>query len=274
MHFIRKPLELQRQNRFTQSFFLKKDMKFVIAKGYERYSDFIHSIPSGGYVAETVFCNNRNVVELVTVEGFPMVVKRFKKPNLINQVVYAWFRKDKAWRSHDNALILLEAGIDTPHPIAYIRHVSGGVYQSGWYIYEYFAGDRLDSALKRLDQDGQDKLMTAFFKFTIGLFAKDIINKDYNPGNVLVRPASGGCYHFSLVDINRMSHRPATLADEMAAFNQLNLTAEQESRWLPLYAQLRGTELAPLRHILNNRARRRLRRDRTKAVIHKILRRQ
>lgn len=74
-----------------------------------------------------VIDNKRNVIKILEVEGERFNVKSFKKPNVVNQFAYAYVRKGKAQRSFEYANTLLERGVDTPEPIAYIvyRNVFG-----------------------------------------------------------------------------------------------------------------------------------------------------
>src|SRR6187431_379834 len=64
----------------------------------------------------------RNVIKLFESEGMTMNIKSFKIPSLINKITYRYFRKSKARRSYEYAMLLLEKGIGTPQPIAYFEN--------------------------------------------------------------------------------------------------------------------------------------------------------
>jgi hypothetical protein len=64
----------------------------------------------------------RNKIKLFELEGNTINIKSFKIPNLINKIVYKYFRKSKARRSFEFATILLENKIGTPQPIAYYEN--------------------------------------------------------------------------------------------------------------------------------------------------------
>src|SRR6478736_5146940 len=64
----------------------------------------------------------RNIIKLFELEGKTINVKSFKVPNLINKIVYKYFRKSKARRSFEYATLLLENEIGTPKPIAYLEN--------------------------------------------------------------------------------------------------------------------------------------------------------
>jgi hypothetical protein len=46
-------------------------------------------------------------------------------PHLINKIVYKKFRKSKARRSYEYATLLLDKGIGTPQPIAFLENLIG-----------------------------------------------------------------------------------------------------------------------------------------------------
>ncbi|MGB1308654.1 MAG: Kdo domain containing protein, partial [Oceanihabitans sp.] len=63
----------------------------------------------------------RNSLKLFSLNNLTINVKSFRVPNVINQVVYKYFRKSKAERSFTYANKLLELKIGTPKPIAYFE---------------------------------------------------------------------------------------------------------------------------------------------------------
>lgn len=189
-------------------------MKVVIDKAYEKYRPTILGIPSEQIKPSHVFCDNRNVVYLIDVEeGEQWVVKKFKRPTLANCVIYTWFRKNKAKRSFEYAYKLLETGIDTPQPIAYIEIPRNGFFHTGYYISKYLPYERMD----RVDQ--KDPILAqSFIKYAEKLYQKGIVNYDFNPNNVLIHPGEDGKLLFSLVDINRIHFKETYWRKHLHAF--------------------------------------------------------
>src|SRR5690606_41915767 len=60
-------------------------------------------------------------------------IKSFKIPNKLNQFVYKYFRKSKARRSFEFATILLQKGIGTPAPVAFMENFNGLGLQKSFY---------------------------------------------------------------------------------------------------------------------------------------------
>ena len=66
----------------------------------------------------------RNVIKILTIDVQRYNIKEFKVPNLVNKIVYRFFRKSKAERSFLYGQRLLDLGILTPSPEAYIEYKS------------------------------------------------------------------------------------------------------------------------------------------------------
>ena len=90
-------------------------MKVHIHPHYAAYESYIRAIPSEEYEREEVYCNRRNTVERVRFGDKDFVIKKYKRPALINCLIYTWFRKSKAQRAFEYAERFL------PHRILYFR---------------------------------------------------------------------------------------------------------------------------------------------------------
>jgi hypothetical protein len=64
---------------------------------------------------------NRNIIKIFDLNSTKVNVKSFKKPHLLNSIIYKYIRKSKARRSFEYANRLLENQIGTPQPIAYFE---------------------------------------------------------------------------------------------------------------------------------------------------------
>jgi hypothetical protein len=67
----------------------------------------------------------RNKIKTFDLGEVILNVKSFRVPNLVNKIVYAFFRPSKARRSYEFANILVEKEIGTPVPIAYFENFKG-----------------------------------------------------------------------------------------------------------------------------------------------------
>ena len=141
-----------------------------------------------------------------------MIVKRFKRPNIINQIVYSFFRRSKARRSFDYSLEVQKRGFGVADPIAYIEIKHGGLLTDSYYISLYM--ERMEELREYMAvYRAEDReLRLAFARFTAQLHKAEILHVDYSPGNILVKKQAGS-YVFALVDVNRMKFKSISVVD-------------------------------------------------------------
>ena len=84
-----------------------------------------------------VIFSGRNTIKLINIDGHELVVKRFRRPDLIKKIVYTFFRKSKAYRSYHNAKEIVARGFSTPAPVEYIETKRYGLIDYCYYICEY-----------------------------------------------------------------------------------------------------------------------------------------
>lgn len=220
-------------------------MKTHIHPDYRYLEKEIKDIVYGDYVPVKVFCNRRNVVEKVTLAGKEFVVKKFKRPTFLNRIAYTLFRKTKARRAFDYALVLLEHGVRTPAPVAYIEVSCGGLFHTGYFISEYLDCPTLADLLSsNYDIETIKRLLKDFIHFTIDLHSKGILPLDYNPSNIFYIAKEDGHFDFALTDINRT--RFGKLwgnRDAMRCFEQLGVSTEHLYHFLLGYTIETGYDI-------------------------------
>jgi hypothetical protein len=163
----------------------------------------IHNFHSDGTL---LVKGNRNEIRYFESSHFNLNVKSFKIPHFINKVAYKYLRKSKAQRSFEYATILLEKGIGTPQPVAFLeKHNWLGLTNS------FYVSEQLDNELTFRDLDwyvdypDRENILRQFTKFTFDLHEKGIFFIDHSAGNTLIKKMPNGLYKFFLVDLNRMS---------------------------------------------------------------------
>lgn len=188
---------------------------------YASYRKEIEGIPqvfesSGEYV----YGGKRNLIKRLQVAGLDLNVKRYKVPSLFNKIVYTFFRKPKGKRAFIYPQRLLDAGIETPQPVAYIEERKHGLIHNSYFIslqsaYRYnfyqFGNARAEDCVG---------VIRAFVRFTARVHEAGILHHDYSPGNILFDKIDG-TYHFCLVDINRMSFGQVDIKKGCANFARL-----------------------------------------------------
>ena len=243
-------------------------MKIRIHPEFAGYKQFIKSIPEGKYTPVEVYCNLRNTVTKVEVNGKTFVIKKYKIPTLFNRFVYTWIRKSKARRSFEYADRLLSYGVETALPVAYIEERKGGLFNTGYFVSEYLPYPVLPKSIE-LEEEERKTLEQQFIEFTACLHEIKIIHKDYNPNNVFYYKVEGK-YHFALVDINRMDFGKNNLTLWMQAVNQLRMGVGESVEFVEKYARIRNLDVVKCLIVLFKNRRDRRRREKTKLIFKKI----
>nr|WP_315198789.1 Kdo domain containing protein [uncultured Flavobacterium sp.] len=148
----------------------------------------------------------RNTIKLFELEGKTINIKSFKIPNLVNKVAYKYFRKSKARRSFEYATLLLEKGIGTPEPIAYLENYNWIGLKDSYYASEHLECDLTYRELVEIpDFSDHENILRQFTQFSFHLHEKGVEFLDHSPGNTLIKKTIEGKYEFFLVDLNRMN---------------------------------------------------------------------
>lgn len=178
-------------------------MKVVIAEKYKKYSDFILNIPSRFDDEDCeILKQKRNSVRLFLNEGKAFVVKRYKRVNWIQSIIYTFFRATKAERAYDFAREMRHRGIETPHEIAYIETKEHGLFTVGYFICEESKGREVyEDVIERAEFD--HKLVDAVIDYIVFMHSKGVLHGDMNSANFLYTTDKEGNYHFEMIDTNR-----------------------------------------------------------------------
>ena len=198
--------------------FHKYRYKYKLNPEYEYLQSELINIKKVFHNSDESIHKARNELKIVDLGGVESVVKAFKVPNIINQIVYSFFRDSKAKKSYLNSLRIEQF---TPKPIAYIEYYTLGLLKKSYFISENF---KYDFTIREplLDDNFQDRqnIFKAFARFTLSLHNEGIFHNDYSPGNILIKKDENG-YIFKIVDINRMNFYKLTQVDRAKNFSKL-----------------------------------------------------
>ncbi len=178
-------------------------METIINPLYSELKDFITGIPSFFEKKGKSIYKGRNEIKTFEINGLEIAAKSFKKPHFINRIAYTFFRKSKARRSYEHALILQEKKITTPQPIAFIEEKKNGLISGSYYISTYKEYPGIMREFRHCPLSGKEDLVRAFARFTAFVHEQGVLHLDYSPGNILYEKTASG-YDFCLIDINRM----------------------------------------------------------------------
>lgn len=180
----------------------------------------------------------RNTIKVFELEGEKITIKSFKIPNLINKIVYRYFRKSKAERSFQYASILKEKGIGTPEPIGFVEDSTGITFGKSYYISKHVDYDLTYRELvSNPDDPEHEEILRAFTRFTYELHENRILFLDHSPGNTLIKKVDSG-YQFYLVDLNRMVFKELSETERFMNFSRLTPNKEMVAIMAEEYAKL------------------------------------
>ncbi|SDX25513.1 PhoP regulatory network YrbL family protein [Flavobacterium degerlachei] len=204
-------------------------IKLMFSKTVQNSKEVLNFIKEFNSDLGTVFGNgDRNIIKLFDLDGKTVNIKSFKVPHLINKVVYKNFRKSKARRSYEYATLLLEKGIGTPEPIAFLEKFNWVGLQDSYYASEHLDAELTFRELVEIpDYPDHENILRQFTRFSFDLHEKGIEFMDHSPGNTLIKKVSENQYQFFLVDLNRMNFHE-TMDFEMRMKNLSRLTPKKE----------------------------------------------
>ena len=204
-------------------------MSFEISKKFKSKEHSIQQIISSFDSSGELFGNgDRNKIKLFDLNGKIINVKSFKIPHFINKIAYKYFRKSKARRSFEYANKLIELGVGTPEPIAFVEFSSLLGLENSYYVSEHLLCDLTYRELVEVpDYPDRDNILRQFTKFSFDLHEKGIEFLDHSPGNTLIKKNANGNYDFFLVDLNRMEFHD-TMSFETRMKNLCRLTPLKE----------------------------------------------
>lgn len=210
----------------------------TINPSYEFFRDFLINIEDFFSLSTTSIHKARNELKVICHQNIDVVIKAFRVPNIINQLVYGNFRTSKAQKSYDNAQELLKLGICTPRPIGYVEFYKGFLFTKSFFVSEKYSYD-FTIREPLLDKDFEDRvsILHSFATFTYMLHTKGIYHKDYSPGNILIKKLDGH-YEFCLVDINRMEFKELDLSTKLFNFTKLWIDDEDLCVIMGKYCEL------------------------------------
>lgn len=225
---------------------LPMSKNYIIHPDYKNFEEEIVAIIASNesntdYLAKGT---RNSIKKSVLSNGKIVTTKSFKIPNVVNKIVYRFFRESKAERSFTYAQKIIDYGFLTPHPIAYFENRSILTFKDSYYLCELVEADLTYRELVT-DEDypNRDLILEQFTGFTFDLHEKGIEFLDHSPGNTLIVEIAPHIYDFYLVDLNRMKfHDEMDFDTRMKNFARLTPKKEMIEKMAATYAPLIGKE--------------------------------
>lgn len=205
-----------------------KDCKEIIINIHEHFKNSNSSVHKA-----------RNEIKVINFNGRDLVAKSFKIPNIINKIVYTFFRDSKAKKSYENSVKIIDF---VPKPIGYIEFKKFALLDESYFVSEKFDYDfTIREPLLDNTFDDKEAVFKAFAAFTLKLHENGILHLDYSPGNILIKKEQNS-YAFKVVDINRMKFKSLSLDERLKNFAKLWAKDDDLKIIIKEYAFLTGAD--------------------------------
>lgn len=182
--------------------------------------------------------DSRNTVKVFRIDDLYINIKRFKRPNFINRLVYSFFRSTKACRSFLYANKLLGYNILTPDPIAYIENSKYYLLDDSFYVCKNIDYDfDMKHVFENKELQQRDKLIKKFVLFTHKLHENGVMFFDHSTSNTIIKKVEGE-YKLFLIDLNRMKFKKMNFDDRLKNFKRLNLSDESIKKVSHFYSEI------------------------------------
>ena len=194
----------------------------LINPKYEHLREWLERLPEDFEQLGEVIYDKRNQLRVINApDGTLVNAKRYCVPHVINRVVYSLdIRQPKGLRAFTYPARLLERGIETPEPIAYIEQRQCGLLGLSYFISVQSPLGHTLYELSHATEGTYEDLAEAVGRFVAKMHDNEVLHLDLSPGNILWDKDEQG-YHFSVVDINRMRFGKVSMKDGCATLCRL-----------------------------------------------------
>ena len=203
----------------------------TIHSNFKDIEEFISSIPSLFEKGEgEVIYKGRNELRSFSYKGREFIVKSFRRPHLINRIVYGFLRPSKASRAYENALKLIELGVGTPVPVGYIDRRSNLLFDKSYLITLKSECSHVYVELFQKDFKEEEQVLREIGRVTAIMHNKGYVHKDYGRGNILFDSTPDGV-KIEMVDLNRMYFGKVYIKMGCKNFERLPCTPQMH-KWI------------------------------------------
>lgn len=181
---------------------LYRGKKLKIHPDFQPLTSFMYELPEQFDKKGEVIYQGRNILKKYDVCGYKIIVKSYKRPILINRIIYGLIRASKAERSYEYALKFLNAGIGSPVPVGFVNIRKGFLLEKSYFVSLKSKCDCQYSDLQKKHFEHKHEILEAIGRTTAIMHENGFLHKDYSAGNILFRDEIP--VPIEIIDLNRM----------------------------------------------------------------------
>ena len=211
---------------------------FLIQDNYREFKPAINKVIDNFDSKGELIKESRNTIKKINIDNLSINIKRFKSPNILNKIIYTFFRSSKANRSYNYAKKLIDNGIMSPEPIGFYDIFKFGLIHQSYYVSENIDYDYdMEFVFTNIELDSRDYIIKKFTYFTHNLHENGIMFLDHSRSNTLVKKHNDD-YKFYLIDLNRMKFKPLSIEERLKNFRRLKLNDEILEKVSGFYSEI------------------------------------
>ena len=212
--------------------------KTIIHKDFMHLQQFVENLPAKFLKEGEYLHNGRNQVKRFRVNREWIIVKKYKRPNIAQKVVYSFFKSSKAERAYNFAAKLREMSLLTPQEIAYIEIKRYLLLDESYFVSTQCSYAAVSQVME--SDEPQYEMIPALVQFLAHLHDLGVIHGDLSMNNILYRVEEGN-YEFTLIDINRTKFKESVTKEEcIKNMERLSHNKELMNMIGQEYGRLRG----------------------------------
>lgn len=218
---------------------MKYLQKVAVHPDFKVLQEFLTELPDRFAGEGTVIYKGRNELRSYPVMGYDLVVKSYRRPNLINRIAYGLLRSSKAERAYRFGILLSKEGFGTPAPVGYVTCRRGLFLAESYSVTLQSTCPYTYRDFSRRDFPRQREILEAIARMTARLHEGYILHKDYSAGNILFDDRQEEI-RLEIVDLNRIVFKAVDLEAGCRNFERLPGTDEMLEIMGATYARERG----------------------------------
>ncbi len=251
----------------------QRRFKLQTAPGYRHLEPFLLELPERFNATADSIHSARNVLKIIEANELNLVVKSFQVLHPARRFIYSYLRSSKACRSFENSRRLLDFGISTPEPVAYIEFFENGLLYDSYYVSRKVDYDFTIREALNAPESPPGKALQACAQFAAKMHNTGILHHDFSPGNLLIKQDSDR-FILYLVDVNRMDFQAVSPDRGLANLVRMLEKPQARSQFIEHYARARGMQPAKALAKINKLADRYSHRRQLKQKLKKLIKRK
>lgn len=212
----------------------------VLHPDFRELQEFMVRLPEIFHQEGECIYKGRNELRLFREKGYELVVKSYKRPNIVNRIAYGFLRSSKAERAYLYGLKLQESGFGTPQPIGFITCRKNLLFDKSFSVSLRSTCPYTYRDFNKQSFIRQDEILETIALYTARLHTMGFLHQDYSGGNILFNDNEESI-HIEIVDLNRMVfHKKIGFKAGCKNFERLPGTDDMVRTMGVTYARARG----------------------------------